>query len=155
VPNSPTEGQPATLAFFCPPITFLFMETAAIIKITGGFLQFVGELLADLKRQDIARIDADLLRLKRTQLREKLEDFKRDLSEATHKEKAAAQQDIISRGLSNTTIRDSKLRSIEQDASTELERAMREYNRAIEEIALTEQRLQTGARRWWTRIFRR
>lgn len=131
------------------------MDTSAVISITGGFLQFAGELLAELKRQDIAQIDADLLRLKRNQLREKLEDFKRDLGQAAKKEKAKAEQDLISRGLSNSTIRDGKLRSIEQDANTEMERSMREYNRAIEEIALMEQRLKTNARSWWKRILNR
>ena len=122
------------------------------MSITGGFVQFAGELLADLKRQDIARIDIDLLRLKRTQLSEKLEDTKRDLGEAVRKEKAKAEHDLINRGLSNTTIRDGKLRSIEQDANTELDRAMREYNRAIEEIALMEQRIKVEGRRWWKRF---
>ncbi|MDB5291873.1 MAG: hypothetical protein JWL69_3114 [Phycisphaerales bacterium] len=140
------------LAFFLrehyPPL----MDTSAVIS---GFLQFAGELLAELKRQDIAQIDADLLRLKRDTLREKLEDVKRDLGDAVKKEKGKAEQDLISRGLSNTTIRDSKLRSIEQDANTKLERAVREYNRAIEEIALMEQRLQTNARSWWKRILNR
>jgi len=112
------------------------METSTVIALTGGFFKFVGEVVADLKRQELATIDADLLNLKRTQLAEKLEDFKSDLDAAVKREKGRAEQDLISRGLANSSIRQSALWAIERDASNELARASREYNRAIEEIAL-------------------
>ena len=130
------------------------MDTTTVIALTGTFLKTVGEVVADLKRQELGRLDADLLNLKRTGLDEKLEAFKSQLDAAAKKEKGRARQDLISRGLGNSTLLDGALRAIEQDASTELERATREYNRAIEEIALLERKVKEQARPWWKRLFR-
>jgi hypothetical protein len=110
-------------------------------SLTGEFQRFVGETLAELRRQDVASIDGDLLNLKRSHLAEKLKDFKRELEVAVKREKGRAEQDLISRGLANTTIRPSLLRGIESDASNESDKATREYNRAIEEIALLERKV--------------
>lgn len=129
------------------------MDTTTLISLTGSFLQTVGEVLADLKRQEIVRLDVDLLNLKRSQLAEKLHDFKSELDSAVKQEKARAEQDLISRGLANSTVRQSTLRAVEQDASSELDKATREYNRAIEEISLLEQKLKTQARPWWKKLF--
>jgi hypothetical protein len=123
------------------------------IEITGTFVQFVGEVVADLKSRELTRIDLDVLRLKREQLRDKLDDFKRDLADAVVRDKARAEQDLISRGLANSTVRDGRLRAIEQDAATQLDRAMREYNRTIDELALMEQRRTAESRPWWKRLF--
>ena len=112
------------------------MDPSTIISLTGGFLRFVGETVADLRRLDVSSIDVDLLNLKRSHLAEKLKDFNRELEVAVKREKGRAEQDLISRGLSNSTIRSSTLRGIESDASKELDNATREYNREIEEIAL-------------------
>lgn len=129
------------------------MDTSTVISVSGGFLKFVGEALADVKRQDLANVDADLLKLKRQVLAEKLEEFKSSLDTAAKLEKARSVQELISRGLANTTVRQSSLRAIEHDAATELERATREYNRAIEEIALIERKLEVQNRpRWWKKI---
>src|SRR5205807_2175775 len=75
------------------------MDTSTIISLTGGFLKFVGETLADVKRQDLTDVDAESLRLKRVVLAEKLEQFKANLDVAAKQEKAKAEQDLISRGL--------------------------------------------------------
>ena len=107
-----------------------------------------------LLRQSLAKIDVDLLNLKRSALAEKLADFNTKLEEAVTEEKAQAQQDLISRGLASSTILDSKLRGIEQDASNELDKATREYNRAIEEIALLERKVKEQSRPWWKKLFR-
>ncbi len=117
------------------------MDPSTIISLTGGFLRFVGETVADLRRLDVSSIDVDLLNLKRSHLAEKLKDFNRELEVAVKREKGRAEQDLISRGLSNSTIRSSTLRGIESDASKELDNATREYNRAIEEIALLERKV--------------
>jgi hypothetical protein len=130
------------------------MDTTTLISLTGNFLKTLGEVVADLKRKELARIDLALLNLTRTQLSEKLSDFTAGLEAAVKHEKAVAQQDLVSRGLANSTVRDSRLRAIEQDASTELEKATREYNRAIEEIALLEQQVNENARPWWKRLVR-
>ena len=129
------------------------MDTSTIISLTGGFLKFVGETLADVKRQDLANVDAELLKLKRRVLAENLEEFKSNLNAAANQEKAKAKQDLISRGLANSTVRQSSLRAIENDAAKEVERATREYNRAIEEIALIERKLQVQKRPpWWKKV---
>jgi hypothetical protein len=131
------------------------MDTSTLIAVTGSFLKFVGETLADVKRRDLGSVDAELLKLKRTELAEKLEEFKSSLEAAVRQEKARAEQDLISRGLSNTTVRESTLRAIENDASDELEKATREYNRAIEEIALLERKVEMQNRaQWWEKALR-
>jgi phage-related minor tail protein len=129
------------------------MDTSTVIALTGSFLKFVGETLADLKARQIAQIDVDLLRLKRSKLSEALEDFKSKLPTAVTQEKARVEQDMISRGLANTTIRTSTLQAVERDANDRVETATREYNRAIEEIALLERRVTELTRcPWWKRL---
>lgn len=130
------------------------MEISTVISATGGFIKFAGEVNADLKRQELARIDAELLNLKKTQLTEKLEEFKRELETAVTQEKARAEQDLISRGLSNTTVRQSTLRAIEREASDQVEKATREYNRTMEEIALMERKVHEQAQSWCKKILR-
>jgi len=130
------------------------METSTVIAVTGSFLKFVGEVVADLKRQEVARINADLLNLKRTMLDEKFEEFKSALAAAVEQEKARAEQDLSSRGLANSTVVESSHSAIERRASTEFEGAARERNRAIEEIALMERRLNEQSRPWWKTIIR-
>jgi len=131
------------------------MDPSTLYSLTGGFLKLVGELLADVKRQDLATLDADVLLLKRHVLSEKLEEFKNSLDAAAKQEKGKAEQDLISRGFGNSTLRQSALRAIERNASTELEKATREYNRAIEEIALLERRLEIQNRPpWWRKLLR-
>jgi hypothetical protein len=131
------------------------MDTPTIISMTGGFLKSVGEVLADVKRQDLAKVDADFLKLKRDVLNEKLEEFKSRLDVAVKQEKAKAEQELNDRGFGNITVRQSRVRAIENDAATELERVTREYNRAIEEIALVERRLEVQVRpSWWRKLFR-
>ena len=132
------------------------MDTSTIISfisLTGNFLKFVGETLADVKRQDLANVDAELLKLKRRVLAENLEEFKSNLNAAANQEKAKAEQDLISRGLASSSVRQSSLRAIENDAAKEVERATREYNRGIEEIALIERKLEVQKRPpWWKKV---
>ncbi len=131
------------------------MNASSVITLTGGFLKFVGEALSDVKRQDLANVDVELLQLKRMVLAEKLEEFKSNLDAAARHEKAKAEQDLISRGLANSTVRQSSLRAIENDAATELDRATREYSRAIEEIALIERKLEVqNGPPWWKKVLR-
>ncbi|HEV3384204.1 MAG TPA: hypothetical protein VG097_05280, partial [Gemmata sp.] len=80
------------------------MEISTVISTTGGFVKFAGEVIADLKRQELARIDIELLNLKKTVLMEKFEEFKSELVTAVNQEKGRTEQDLISRGLSNSTV---------------------------------------------------
>lgn len=130
------------------------METSLLLSITGGFYRFAGELLADLKRQEIAKLDGELLRHKRMQLAEKLEEFEKKLVSAVVAERGKVEQELISRGLGNTTVKQSVLRAIDQRASDESEKAHREYNRTIEEIALMERKLAEQSTSVWAKIRR-
>jgi hypothetical protein len=47
------------------------------------------------------------------------------------------------------------LRTIDQDSTNELNNATREYNRAIEEIALLERQVREQATPFWTRFLGR
>lgn len=128
------------------------MEISTVVSATGTFVKLAGEIIADLKHQELARIDGDLLNLKKTVLTEKFEEFKSELETAVTQQKARAVQDLVSRGLSNSTVRDTKLRAIEQDASYEVTRASREYNRTMEEIALLERKVTEQAQSWWKKL---
>ncbi len=112
-------------------------------------MKIAGEVVADLKRQELAKIDVDLLNLKRTVLAEKFEDFKSDLNAAVKEEKARAHQDLVSRGLGNSTGVENSRRRIERDASNEFYKVSREYNPTMEEIALFERKVNEQARPWW------
>jgi hypothetical protein len=125
------------------------MDRSTVLSLTGKFVTLVGDVLAGLKRQDLADVDADWLRLKRQQLSEKLEEYKVDLAAAVKREKAKAQRDHVSRGLGNSAVLQSAFAVIKQDAATQLRKASREYNRAIEEIALMEKKLAIRKREGW------
>jgi hypothetical protein len=131
------------------------MSLSTVVTITGPFVKLVADGLADLKRQRLADIDLDKLRLHRTNWEEKLEDCKAKLQVAVVQTKADATQDLISRGLGNSTVLDSKLRAIEQDAANKLNIAMREHNRAIEKIALMERAVKERTTSIWQRLFGR
>jgi hypothetical protein len=130
------------------------MEISTVISTTANFMKFAGEIIAGLKRQEFARIDAELLNLKKTLLTERFEEFKSELETAVKHEQARAEQDLISRGLSNSTLRSSILRGIEQDASNEVAKGSREFNRTMEEIALLERKLNEQAHTSWKRVLR-
>ncbi len=131
------------------------MNFSAVVAVTGPFIKLIGDGLADLKRQRLADIDLEKLRLQRTIWAEKQEDCQARLQVAVAQEKAQAKQDLISRGLGNLTVLDSTIRAIEQDAANELNHAMREYNRAIEEIALVERQVKEQATSLWRKLLGR
>jgi hypothetical protein len=130
------------------------MGISTVISLTAGFMKYAGEIIADLKRQELARIDIEMLNLKRTQLSERLEEFNSESEIAIKKKKAQEEQSLISRGLFNSTVRDSTLRAIENDANNEVAKATREYNRTMEEIALMERKITEKAQPWWKKVFR-
>ena len=130
------------------------MTTDPVIGILMDFLKMVGEVLAGLKRMELADIDAEILRLRRRRLAEGLDEFKSRLESETRKKNALVKQDTINRGLGNSTVLGSMLGAIDRDAHADAEKATREYNRAIEEISLFEQRVKVQARPWWKKILR-
>ena len=128
------------------------MSLPTVIAATGPFLKLVGEVLADLKRQELADIDIAFLDLQRSKLADGLRECQAKVQEEVVRRQAQARQDFISRGLGNTTVVDSALRAIEQDAANELSKAMLEHNRALEEIALRERQVRAQSRSSWRRF---
>src|SRR5262249_9035935 len=105
-------------------------------------------------KRDLADIDAELLNLKKRELAEKLAETLVELEASVTKKKGAAVQDLINRGLGNTTVKESVLRAIDQDAVRDREKAIREYGRATEEIALLERKLYVQSQTWWRKLLR-
>jgi hypothetical protein len=130
------------------------MDIATITQIVGGFQKFVGETLAELKRAEFATIDLDLLRLNRDKLRERLEDMEKDLAAAVKVEKSNKAAELAERGLSNSNVLPAFVMGIERDANDQLAIARREYNRAVEEIALMERRIVESRVPCWKRAVR-
>jgi hypothetical protein len=117
------------------------MEISTLISVAG-------------KRQGLSQIDAEFLRLKRDVLTEKLSELQSDLESAVRSEKAEIEKDLIRRRLDNSSMRFSSFRAVENDAAVRLEKALREFNRAIEEIALMERKIQEQSETWWTKLRR-
>lgn len=63
------------------------VESSVILGMAGKFVSKSGEILADLKRRDIATIDADLLKLKREKMSEALEQLRVDVGKASEEKK--------------------------------------------------------------------
>ncbi|MFL5244671.1 MAG: hypothetical protein ACJ8FY_21425 [Gemmataceae bacterium] len=121
------------------------MSLATVVAITGPFIKFVGDMLADLKREESGKTDLALFDLQRTVLNERFGDYKEELQKLVAQEKGRAVQDSISRGLGNSTVLDSKRSAIDRDAANELAKATREVSRANEHIALLERQAKERA----------
>ncbi len=121
------------------------MSLSTVIAITSPFMTFVGQMVADLKRQESGKIDLAQLDLQRTVLTERFEDYKEELQRSIGQEKAQAEQELISKGLGNLTVLDSKRSAIDRDAANESIKATREVNRALELIALLERQAKARA----------
>jgi hypothetical protein len=102
----------------------------AFTSLTVPFYKSVAQVLDELKRQEAARIDIELLNVKRKTLAEKRDELLAGAKAASQKDKAH-----------------------EKDWADQIEVCMREYNRAIEEIATMERRLKKS-RPWWKRLLR-
>ncbi len=124
------------------------MESATGIALTGGFIKFVGETLAELKSQTLGNLDIDLLRLKKAVLEEKLTDYIANAQIETQHEKARVEQDMIDRGLSGSTVRLNMLQSVDSKWSARIQDASRDYARAIEELAILERRVKDQGWPW-------
>lgn len=130
----------------------LSTRIATAVPVIEAFMKFSGGIVADLKRRNIAELDIELMGLRRTELDEELDNAKRQLERAVIQQKAITEQDLISRGLSNTTLRQSMLLAIDRDAVEQIETLMREYNRTMEQIALTECKIAQHGSSWWARV---
>ncbi|WP_442485610.1 hypothetical protein [Aeoliella sp. SH292] len=117
------------------------MDAAITTELVGAFIKFTGETLAELKRQPLTEIDLDLLRLKREILGERLQDLEKSVADAARIQKGKSRKDLTERGFAATSLVGSRDVAIDREANQQLEIARREYNRAIEEISLSEHRI--------------
>lgn len=128
------------------------MDSTGILGMASKFISISGEMLADLKCREMATIDADLLKLKREKLAEALEQLRADVGKAVEQKKAEAKQDLVNRGLANSTVLDSMIWRIEQDGADELDKASREYSRNTDEIALMERKIAVQNKPVWKKL---
>jgi hypothetical protein len=123
-------------------------------SLTATFINLVGQVLDDVKRRDLATVNADLLRLKRESLRDELAKLKASVAASVKKQKAKAEQAHFSRGLGTATVLLSTLAAIDSRAAHQMGEATREYNRTIDQIALLEKKLAVQNRpAWWKRLW--
>lgn len=130
------------------------MEPAIANQLVGVFVKFAGETVHELKSKPLAEIDLDLLRLKHDVLKERLADVESQVAEAVKIQKGNAIGDLSSRGLLNSSMKESTLLANDRDANQQLDNARREHNRAIEVIALMERRIREQMTPCYVRLWR-
>jgi hypothetical protein len=123
------------------------MDADHWLDIVAPFYKVVGEAVEELTRRSIAEIDTDLLRLKREELTDQLEETRASVAQAANLEKKNQIADLASRGLSGATLKESFENGVDTRSTEVLKKMHREYNRAIEKIALLERKVR--ARQWW------
>ena len=129
------------------------MDVSVSTALVGEATKFFGESLADLQRTDFARLDSELLRQKRNVLKEKLEALESKVPEQVGLEQKNNHADLSSRGLGGSSGVQAFNLAIERNANEQLDEARREYNRAISEISILEQRIAIRERTLRDRLF--
>jgi hypothetical protein len=130
------------------------MDIGEFVNLVDPYMRRVGQVVEELKRQDIARIDIALLNRKRQVLDEQREEFLSRAKAEAGKDTAKIDEEMTDRGLMTSTVRHSRHIAVENQWADQILKGLREYNRAIEEIALMEQRIREEFRPWWKRLFR-
>lgn len=130
------------------------MEPHVGNQLVGAFVKFKGETVAELKSRPIADVDLELLRLRRIELKERIELLEVEVAAAVKTQKCNVDADLASRGLLNSTIKPSMHLAVDHDANKQLDNARREHNRALEEIAIMERRIREGMTPSWKRLWR-
>ena len=125
------------------------MDAGEWVSIVAPFYTAIGQVLEEFSRQTIAEIDIALLRLEREKLTEKLEDTRTAIVKAADLEKKNKIADLASRGLLGSSIRESSSNGVDTRSADVLEKMHREYNRAIEKLALLEQKVNVRNNQWW------
>jgi hypothetical protein len=128
------------------------MEPLVLAKLTAGFVEGAGKVLAEIQKEDLAFLQLKKISIAMDRLKERYEDFKGKLDDAVLQLKSEKRQDLINRGMSNTSVADSFISAIDRDAGKELVEATREFNRTREELALREQEIRIRNRSVWTRF---
>jgi hypothetical protein len=114
------------------------MDAFKWLEVVAPFYAAVGESIEELTRRSPADIDPDLLRLKREEIADKFEDAKSGLAKAADLAKKNAVADLASRGLLGSSLKELSQKSIDSKATEELGKMQREYNRAMERLAVLE-----------------
>ena len=129
------------------------MEPSIGTQLFGKFSKLAASTLAELKAKDTAELDLDEIRLKRDKLAKGLQQLEVDVEGAVRVQKDDAVADLSSRGLSNSSMKDSTFLAIDRDANKQLDEARQEYGRAIEELALLERRVRIRMVPSWSRCW--
>ncbi len=120
------------------------MPLESFIASFSAFHETVRGILAAQKALRDNEIELERLRLDRERIKSALEKLKREVLQHLGQDRAAKQQDFISRGLFNNTIMDATFAALDREAYEKIRDAEVEATRAFEEIALTERRLKPG-----------
>jgi hypothetical protein len=113
----------------------------------------IGEVVEEFSRKSIAEIDVNSLRLEREKLAEKLEDAKAAIVKAADLEKKNKVADLAQRGLLSSSMKESSSNGVDTRSADVLDKMHREFNRAIEKLALLEQKINVRNSRWWCKPF--
>jgi hypothetical protein len=127
------------------------MDADTWIEVAAPFYTAVGEVVKELTRRNIADIDLELLKLKREELTDRLNETRTKVAKAADLEKKNAVADLSSRGLGGSSLKESTIGGVDSRSAEVLDKMHREYNRAIEKIALMERKV--SSRRWWHWLF--
>lgn len=122
--------------------------------LASGFVKTAVDTVSEIERQELAKLDVDLLNVQRQSLDRAYKQFKDDIERKCVEELADKKQDLISRNLGNTSLVDSELKSIKETKDRELERATTEYKSSINICDLKELKLKEQSRPWWVRFWR-
>jgi hypothetical protein len=123
------------------------MDADSWLTIVAPFYKVAGEAVEELTRRSIAEIDSELLRLKREELTDRLEEAQTAVARAADLDKKNKIADLASRGLLGSSMKESSQNGVDARSADVLEKMHREYNRAIERIALLEKKV--NARNRW------
>ena len=123
------------------------MDADTWLEIVAPFYKAVGEAVEELSSRRVTQLDIDLLRLKREELTDRLEETRAAVAAAADLEKKNKLGDLASRTLQGSSMREISQTGVDTRSADVLEKMHREYNRGIERIALLERRVR--ARLWW------
>jgi len=132
----------------------LIMDASEWANIVSPFYLAVGRVVEEFSRKTVAEIDIELLRLEREKLTEKLDDTRVGIVKAADLEKKNVVADLASRGLLGSSMKESSQKAVDNRSADVLDKLHREYNRAIEKLALLEQKIKARNRQWWLKPFR-
>jgi hypothetical protein len=122
------------------------MEVVSAIPALEVFHTCVRGALSYVRERDARNADIELLRLHEQKIIESLRKLRDQTLVSLEQEKARKVQDLIDRGLYNSSLKDCEFRRLEEDAWTRINDAEKEATRTFEEIAIARKKLMRGFR---------